>query len=121
MKHRYEIPDEQTDEQLAKIKDFLPVREESAGVNAKDNRLFGNALIWIFKTGSPWRDLPERFGMWSSVHRRFSRWCSSGIFDKTFRILSADADMELLLMGGTIVKAHQHAAGAKKRKSSLGK
>ena len=112
MKRRHEI----TDEQFAKIRDLLPGREESAGVTAKDNRLFVNAVIWIFKTGSPWRDLPERFGKWSSVHRRFSRWSSTGAFDKIFRILSTDADMEFLLMDGTIVKAHQHSAGAKKKK-----
>lgn len=112
MKRRHEL----TDEQFDKIKDFLPGRDESVGVTAQDNRLFINAVIWIFKTGAPWRDLPERFGNWSSIHRRFSRWSATGIFDKIFRILSADADMEFLLMDGTIVKAHQHAAGAKKKK-----
>jgi len=106
---------ELTDEQFEKIKDFLPGREGSVGVTAQDNRLFVNAVIWVFKTGAPWRDLPDRFGKWSSVHRRFSRWSASGVFDKIFRILSEDADMEFLLMDGTIVKAHQHASGAKKK------
>ena len=105
-----------TDEQFNKIKDFLPGREESVGVTAQDNRVFVNAVIWIFKTSAPWRDLPPRFGNWSSVHRRFTRWASVGIFEKIFRLLSHDADMEFLLMDGTIVKAHQHAAGAKKKK-----
>jgi len=73
-------------------------------------------LLWIFKTGAPWRDLPERYGHWKNVHRRFSRWSKAGIFDEIFRILSEDADMEFLLMDGTIVKAHQHASGAKKKK-----
>ena len=108
---------ELTDEQFATIKDLLPGREESVGVTAKDNRLFINAVIWIFKTGAPWRDLPERFGNWGSVHRRFARWSATGVFDKIFRILSADADLEFLLMDGTIVKAHQHASGAKKKKA----
>ena len=107
---------ELTDTQFDKIKSFLPGRKESAGVTAKDNRLFINAVIWIFKTGAPWRDLPERFGNWSSIHRRFTRWAKSGVFDQIFRILSEDADMEFLLMDGTIVKAHQHAAGAQKKK-----
>ena len=107
---------ELTDEQFEKIKSFLPGREESAGVTAEDNRLFVNAVIWVFKTGAPWRDLPERFGNWNSIHRRFSRWSKSGVFEKIFRILSADADMEFLLMDGTIVKAHQHASGGKKKK-----
>mgnify|MGYP002367452217 CR=1 FL=1 len=68
---------ELTDEQFDKIKDFLPGSENSVGVTAQDNRLFVNAVIWVFKTRAPWRDLPERFGKWSSVHRRFSRWSSS--------------------------------------------
>ena len=110
---RHEI----TDEQFDRIKDLLPGRADTVGVTAQDNRLFVNAVIWLFKTGSPWRDLPERFGNWSSVHRRFSRWSAAGIFDNIFRILSADADMEFLLMDGTIVKAHQHASGAKKKKT----
>ena len=107
---------ELTDRQYDKIKDFLPGREETVGVTAQDNRLFVNAVIWIFKTGAPWRDLPERFGKWSSIHKRFTRWSKSGVFDKIFRILSEDADMEFLLMDGTIVKVHQHASGAKKKK-----
>jgi transposase len=107
---------ELTEEQFDKIKDFIPGREGTVGVTGQDNRLFINAVIWIFKTGAPWRDLPERLGKWSSVHKRFTRWSKSRVFDKIFRILSEDADMEFLLMDGTIVKAHQHAAGAKKKK-----
>ena len=106
---------ELTDEQFKKIEYILPGREGHAGVTAKDNRIFINGALWIFKTGAPWRDLPERFGRWKNVHRRFSRWAKAGIFDSIFRILSEDADMEFLLMDGTIVKAHQHAAGAKKK------
>lgn len=108
---------ELTDEQFEKIKSLLPGRDETVGVTAQDNRLFINAVIWVFKTGAPWRDLPERFGNWNSIHKRFSRWSRSGVFDKIFSILSEDADMEFLLMDGTIVKAHQHASGAKKKKS----
>lgn len=107
---------ELTDKQFDRIKHFLPGTEGTVGVTAQDNRLFVNAVIWVFKTGAPWRDLPERFGNWNSIHKRFARWSKSGIFDKIFRILSEDADMEFLLMDGTIVKAHQHASGAKKKK-----
>lgn len=106
---------ELTDEQFEKISLFLPGREGHVGVTAKDNRTFINSVIWIFKTGAPWRDLPERYGDWKNVHRRFSRWSKAGIFDKIFRILSEDADMEFLFIDGSIVKAHQHAAGAKKK------
>jgi len=106
---------ELSDEQFEKIKFMLPGQKEHPGVTAKDNRIFINGVIWIFKTGAPWRDLPERFGHWKNVHRRFSRWARNKIFDKIFQVLSEDADMEFLLMDGTIVKAHQHAAGAKKK------
>jgi len=105
---------ELTDEQFNKIEYMLPGQIGHAGVTAKDNRVFINGVLWIFKTGAPWRDLPERLGHWKNVHRRFSRWAKVGIFDGIFRVLSDDADMEFLLMDGTIVKAHQHAAGAKK-------
>jgi transposase len=104
---------ELTDEQFKKIEHMLPRRKEYVGVTAKDNSIFINGVLWIFKTGAPWRDLPERYG--KNVHRRFSRWAKTGIFDSIFRVLSTDADMEFLLMDGTIVKAHQHAAGAKKK------
>jgi transposase len=104
---------ELTDKQFNKIEHMLPGRKEHVGVTAKDNRIFINGVLWIFKTGAPWRDLPERYGHWKNVHRRFSRWAKTGIFDSIFRVLSNDADMEFLLMDGTIVKAHQHASGAK--------
>ena len=106
---------ELTDAQYKKIETFLPGRPGHVGVTARDNRIFLNGVIWIFKTGAPWRDLPPRYGHWKNVHRRFSRWAKSGIFDKIFKILSEDADMEFLLMDSSIVKAHQHAAGAKKK------
>lgn len=98
---------ELTDEQFKKIENMLPGRECHAGVTAKDNRIFINGVLWIFKTGAAWRDLPERYGHWKNVHRRFARWSKAGIFDRIFRVLSEDADMEFLLMDGTIIKAHQ--------------
>lgn len=111
MQRRHEL----TDEQFKKIENVLPGRKECVGVTAKDNRIFINGVIWIFKTGAPWRDLPERYGHWKNVHRRFSRWAKNGVFDRIFRILVEDPDMEFLLLDGTIVKAHQHATGAKKK------
>lgn len=110
MQRRHEL----TDDQFKKIENFLPGRKECVGVTAKDNQTFINGVIWIFKTGAPWRDLPERYGHWKNVHRRFSRWSKKGIFDRIFRILSEYSDFKFLLMDGTIVKAHQHSTGAKK-------
>src|SRR5690348_3238886 len=100
--HHHEL----TDEQFEKIEYLLPGRKGHVGVTAKDNQIFLNGVICIFKTGAPWRDLPERYGHWKNAHRRFSRGSRSGIFDQIFRILSEDADTEFLLMDSTIVKAH---------------
>jgi transposase len=72
---------ELTDEQFKKIELILPGRKGYVGVTAKDNRNFINGVLWIFKTGAPWRDLPERYGHWKNIHRRFSRWARAGIFD----------------------------------------
>jgi|SRR5579862_754951 len=108
---RYEI----TDEQFDRIKDFLPGRKGHIGVTAKDNRQFINGILWILRSGAPWRDLPERYGKWNNVHRRFSRWVKRGIFEKIFRALSLNAETEVLMIDSSIIKAHQHAAGAKKK------
>lgn len=107
---------EVSEEQFKKIEHLLPGRKGSVGVTAKNNRTFINAIYWIFKTGAPWRELPERYGDWKNIHRRFSRWSKTGVFDRVFQILSEDADMEFLAMDGSIIKAHQHAAGAAQKK-----
>ena len=111
MKRRYEV----SDEEWERVKDFLPGREGNAGGIAKDNRLFINAVIWIARSGAPWRDLPERYGNWNSIWRRFRRWAQGGVWERVFRELSVDADLEELLIDSTAVKAHQHAAGAAKK------
>ena len=68
----------------------------------------------MVRTGSPWRDLPEAFGHWNSVFRRFSRWSEKGIWHRIFAAMADDPDFEYLIIDSTIVRAHQHAAGAKK-------
>jgi transposase len=72
---------ELSDEQFKEIEHMLPGRKGHVGVTAQDNRIFINGVLWIFKTGAPWRDLPERYGHWKNVHRRFSRWATAGDFD----------------------------------------
>ena len=109
-RRRHELSNEDWD----RVKDMLPGQPGHAGDNAKDNRLFLNAIFWIAKTGAPWRDLPERFGNWNSVYKRFSRWAEQGIWEKIFRELNADADLEWLMIDSTVNRAHQHSAGAKK-------
>ena len=103
------------DDQWDRIKDVLPGREGHVGGTAADNRLFVEAVLYRFRTGMPWRDLPVCFGYWKSVHQRFSRWAKSGVFDRIFRLLASDADNEYMMIDATIVRAHQHSAGAQKK------
>lgn len=72
------------------------------------------AVLWIARTGSPWRDLLEVFGDWNSAFRRFSRWSEKGVWWRIFEAMSDDPDFEYLIIDSTVVRAHQHAAGAKK-------
>jgi transposase len=103
------------DDQWERIKDFLPGREGHVGGTAADNRLFVEAVLYRYRTGCPWRDLPERFGHWKSVHQRFSRWAEGGVFDRIFKVLASDPDNEYMMIDATIVRAHQHSAGARKK------
>lgn len=102
-------------DQWDRIKDVLPGREGHVGGTAKNNRLFIEAVLYRFRTGCPWRDLPERFGHFKSVHQRFSRWAKSGVFERIFKLLSSDPDNEYMMIDATIVRAHQHSAGARKK------
>lgn len=104
---RHEISDQHWDA----IKDLLPGKAGDRGATAKDNRLFVNAVLWIAKTGAPWRDLPDRFGNWNNVFQRFNRWCKRGVFQRVMESLQ-DPDLGALLLDSTVVRAHQHAAGA---------
>jgi transposase len=86
------------DDQWERIKELLPGREGSVGVTAADNRLFVEAVLYRYRTGMPWRDLPERFGDGVQVHRRFSRWAESGVWERVFQHLAADADNEYAMI-----------------------
>lgn len=107
------IRHELSDEQWNKIKDLISGIKGHVGRNGVDNRKFINAVFWIAKTGSPWRDLPPEKGDWKNTHRRFSRWSKKGIWEKIFKELSKDADLEYVMMDSTTSKAHQHSAGGK--------
>ena len=104
---------EVTEEQWTAIAPLLPGKASDPGRTAEDNRLFVNAVFWIARTGAPWRDLPERFGLSNSVYQRFNRWCKSGVWGRVLEVLGGDPDLSDLLLDSTIVRAHQHAAGAK--------
>ncbi len=103
------------DEQWEKVEHLLPGRKDSVGVTAKDNRLFIEAVLYRYRVGIPWRDLPERFGDFRVIHTRHTRWSKSGVWEKVFKVLSEDADNEYAMIDSTIVRAHQHSAGAKKK------
>ena len=77
--------------------------------------LFVDAVLYCYRTGIPWRDLPGHFGSWKSTHQRFGRWCKSGVFDRVLNRLASDADAEYVMIDATIIRAHQHSAGARKK------
>ena len=92
---------------------MLPGKPWNVGVMAKDNRLFVEAVLYRDRAGIPWRDLPERFGDFRVNHTRHMRWSLKGVWERIFNALAADADNEYAMIEATIVRAHQHAAGAK--------
>lgn len=102
---------ELTDDQFRRLAPLLPGKPGDSGFVAADNRLFLDAVLWIARTGAPWRDLPTRLGHWNSVHKRFYRWACKGTWKRVFDELQ-DPDLEWLLIDSTIIRAHQHAAGA---------
>ncbi|WP_116288836.1 IS5 family transposase [Ensifer sp. LCM 4579] len=103
-----------SDEQWERMALHIIGDERTRGSSGRNNRLFVEAVLWIVRTGSPWRDLPEVFGEWNSVFRRFSRWSRKGVWWRIFEAMSDDPDFEYLIVDSTIVRAHQHAAGGKK-------
>lgn len=111
MSRRYAL----RDDQWKRIEDLLPGREGSVGVTARDNRLFVEAVLYRYRAGIPWRDLPQRFGDFRVVHTRFSRWARTGVWERVFKHLAQDADNEYAMIDATIVRAHQHSAGAQKK------
>ncbi len=102
-----------SDEKWALLEPMLLGRKGSWGGIAKDNRQFINAVFWILRTGSPWRDLPEEYGDWKNTHRRFCRWRDKGVWEKILEALIEDPDYEWLIIDATHSKVHPHATGAK--------
>jgi transposase len=97
-----------------RISPLIIGRLDQRGSTGRDNRMFVEGVLWIVRTGSPWRDLPEVFGEWNSVFRRFSRWSRKDVWWRIFEAMSDDPDFEYLIVDSTIVRVHQHAAGAQK-------
>ena len=108
---RFELSDEQWGRRPSGL---LPAKTGDPGQPAKDHRLFLDAVLWIVRTGAPWRDLPERLGDWNSTFQRFNRWAQKGVWLRVFEALQ-DPDLEWVMLDATIIRAHVHAAGAPKK------
>ena len=102
-----------TDRQWSLIEPHCLGKKSDPGRTGGDGRLFLEAVLWIARTGSPWRDLPERFGKWNTVFKRFRDWVKADVFHRIFDAVSCDPDMEFAMIDGTIVKVHRHGQGAK--------
>lgn len=111
---------EMSEKQWNQIKPLLPPQKPHTGCPAKDHRLIINGILWILRTGAPWRDLPERYGAWSTVAGRFYHWRKIGVWQQVLTTLQAKADAEgklnwdIHFVDGSVIRAHQHAAGAKR-------
>jgi transposase len=103
------------------LEPLLPPLKPWSGRPNLDHRQLLNGILWLSKTGAPWRDLPERYGTWQTVYSRFRRWQLNGVWNRILQVLQADADARgeldwrLHFVDGTVVRAHQHAAGARKK------
>jgi transposase len=109
MAKRYELSDAQWD----RISDFLPGKPGDPGRTGRDNRRFVNGVLWVLRSGARWQDIPERYGKYKTVHKRFTRWANAGVWDKVFASLTGDPDNQYLMLDTTLVRAHQQAASGK--------
>lgn len=107
---RYEL----SEAQWARIEPMLPGKASDPGRTAGDNRLFVNGVLWVLRSGARWSDLPERYGKYKTVHKRFSRWARAGVWERIFTLLARDRDNEYLMIDSSIVRAHAQAATGQK-------
>lgn len=97
---RYEL----SDAQWARIAPLLPGKVGDPGRSGADNRMFVNGCLWVLRSGAHWHDLPERYGKWKTVHRRFSRWCHARVWERVFETLTRDRDNRYRIIDATIVR-----------------
>ena len=118
---------ELTDEQWERLRPLLPPQKARRGRPPKDHRQIVNGLLWLNRTGAPWRDLPAEYGPWQTVATRFYRWTKQGIWDQLLSEVQKDADIRgqvqwtIHFVDSSVVRAHQHAAGAKKGIHKMGR
>ena len=109
MVKRYEL----SEAQWRRIAELLPGKPGDPGRTGADNRLFVNGVLWVLRSGARWSDLPDRYGKWKSVHKRFTRWAKAGVWEGVFDSLAGDPDNQYLMLDTTLVRAHQQAATGK--------
>jgi len=115
---------ELTDKQWQRLQPLLPPEKPKTGRPNLSHRQIINGILWVLRTGAPWRDIPERYGTWSTLSSRFYRWRRAGIWDRLWTTIQEEAeqqgqlDWEIHYVDASIIRAHQHAAGAKKRRQS---
>ena len=105
---RYDL----SDEEWRLVEPLLP--KPGKGRHRVDDRRVVNGIFYVLRTGAPWRDLPERYGPYTTVYNRFNRWAKRGIWLKVFAELAQRSPQSLQLIDSSIVRAHQHAAGGKR-------
>jgi transposase len=106
---RYEL----SDKQWVRIAPLIAGKASDPGRTGADNRLFVNAVLWVIRSGAHWHDLPERYGKYKTVHKRFTRWAKAGVWERIFEDLTSDPDNQYLMLDSTVVRAHQQAANGK--------
>jgi transposase len=115
MAHRGEL----TNAQWERLSPLLPPEKPAVGKPNHDHRTIIDGILWRLRTGAPWRDVPARYGPWSTVYSRFRRWRLAGLWDRIFAAVQREADAagevdwSVHFVDGTVIRAHQHAAGAK--------
>jgi transposase len=107
------------DDQWQRLAPLVPGGSRGKRGPRTDNRRFLNALLWMARSGGRWRDLPVHLGDYRVVKRRYYRWIEMGVLDRILTTLAQEADMEWLMLDSTIIRAHQHAAGARRKKGGL--
>lgn len=111
--------DRLTDAQWEQLAPLMPGGCKGKRGPRTNNRLFMDALLWMARSGARWRDLPERFGDYRTVKRRYYDWVERGVLASLFKALSHDGDFEWLCVDATVIRAHQHASGARRQKGGL--
>lgn len=110
-----------TDREWQQLAPLLPQRTRKRGRPRRDDRVLVEGMVWIARTGAPWRDLPPRYGPWKTVYHRFTTYRRDGVWEQGVQTLQGRADQRgkldwsVCCIDGSIVRAHVHAAGARKR------